>query len=66
MNELKLFVWTNFCPDYAGGLAVALAADETEAREEVAKARTYDIYDWGQLTIYPADKAIAFCVSGGG
>ena len=63
--RLKLFVWTNFAPDYTGGLAFAIAENETEARQLVVAERGYSVYYWGDLTIYPISKKIARCVSGG-
>ena len=32
-TNLKLFIWTGFCPDYTDGLAFAIAGDETEAKK---------------------------------
>lgn len=32
-SKLKLFIWTDFNPDYSGGLAFAIAKDETDARK---------------------------------
>jgi hypothetical protein len=64
--KLRLFVWTDFCPDYTGGLAFAIAKDETDARKQIEKDRVYSIYEWGTLRIYPLTKRIARSVSGGG
>jgi len=66
MVELKLFVWTKFCPDYTYGLAFAIAKDETEARELIKKEMEYDPYDWGTLKILPLNEKCAYAVSGGG
>jgi hypothetical protein len=63
-QKLKLFVWTEFCPDYTGGLAVAIARDETHARKLIEKERGFRVWEWGKLTVYPI-KPIAKCVSGG-
>lgn len=63
-KKLKLFVWTDFAPDYSGGLAVAIAEDETEARALVLKEHSYEPYNWGKLRVWPIKKA-AFTVSGG-
>jgi len=65
MKKLKLFVWTEFCPDYSGGLAFALARDETDARKLVENDRGMSVYEWGELHIYPATKRHAESVSGG-
>lgn len=62
----KLFVWTHFNPDYSSGLAFAIAKDETEARKLVLEKMGYKPMDWGDLTVYPLSKKLAFAVSGGG
>ncbi len=68
---LKLFVWTDFDPDYTGGLAVAIAETEEQARAMVSAEHTVEltgrlaITDWGDLAIYPLDKPCTFSVSGG-
>jgi hypothetical protein len=64
-KELKLFVWTDFSPDYTSGLAFAIAKDEIEAKKLVEEHRGFEVYEWGELSIYPIKK-IARCVSGGG
>ena len=65
-SKLKLFVWTDFSPDYTSGLAFAIAKDETEARKLVVAQRGYEPYAWGTLTIHPLSKKLAYSVSGGG
>ena len=66
-TKLRLFVWTDFAPDYTSGLAFAIAKDETDARKLVLKEREMsDPYNWGTLAIYPLTKRIARAVSGGG
>jgi hypothetical protein len=65
-NNLKLFVWTDFCPDYTGGLAVAIAKDIEEAQQLIVKHRGFEVYSWGNLHVYPLTKKMAECVSGGG
>lgn len=35
MTKLKLFIWSEFLPDYSDGLAFAIAETEEEAREMV-------------------------------
>ena len=65
-TKLKLFVWSRFSPDYTGGLAFAIAKDETEAKKLVEKQRGYEVLDWGNLTIYRIDRRIAHSVCGGG
>ena len=36
-SRLKLFIWTGFCPDYTGGLAFAIARDESDARKQIER-----------------------------
>jgi len=64
--KLRLFIWTEFCPDYTSGLAFAIAKDETDARKQVTKKFGWEPYQWGTLEIRPLDKRVARCVSGGG
>lgn len=65
-TKLRLFVWTDFCPDYTSGLAFAIAEDETEARKLISSQHGYEPYTWGTLAIYPVTQKIAKSVSGGG
>lgn len=66
-KKLKLYVWTDFCSDYTPGLAFAIAKSEEEAREMIKEERPYvRASDWGELTIYPLTKKVAFSVYGGG
>lgn len=65
-QKLKLFVWTNFLPDYNSGLAFAIAKDETEARKLIEKKHGDSPITWGDLQILPLTKKTAFSVSGGG
>jgi hypothetical protein len=64
-ETLKLFVWTNFSPDWKEGLAFAIAKDETEAREMVVKNIGYDPEKWGDVTVHPLTQEVAYCVTGG-
>ena len=63
---MMLFIWTEFSPDYKGGLAFAIAKDVIEAQEMVEEQIGYHIYDWGKLEIKPLNRKIARAVSGGG
>jgi len=65
MKELKLFIWTGFARDYTGGLAFAIAKNETEARAMVKSTQAY-IGNWGELEIVPVNLSIARSVCGGG
>lgn len=64
-KRMKLFVYTDFCPDYSSGLAVALAHTEDEARKQIEAYRGYKVYDWGTLAVFPVSRKMAQCVSGG-
>jgi hypothetical protein len=63
--DMKLFIWTDFCPDYTSGLAFAIAKDETEARALIEKERGFAVYEWGTLEVRPLTRKVARCVSGG-
>lgn len=65
-KQLRLYVWTGFCPDYTSGLAFAIAKDESDARKLVEKETVGKVYDWGTLSVYPVTKRIARSVAGGG
>lgn len=64
-KRLKFYVWTDFCPDYTSGLAVAIAYDESQARKLVQDSYGGEPYDWGKLNVYDIELQ-AFCVCGGG
>jgi hypothetical protein len=65
-NNLKLFVWTDFCPDHFGGLAVAIAEGVEEAQQLIVKHRGgFEVYAWGNLRVYPLTEKMAECVNGG-
>ena len=65
-TKLKLFVWTDFSPDYTPGIAFAIAYSETEARAMIEKDRGCAIAHWGTLTIHRLDRRLAKSVGGGG
>jgi len=53
MVDLKLYVWTGFCPGVYGGLAVAVAETVDEAKLLVqATHRPLCVWDWGTLEIH--------------
>ncbi len=73
MNRLKLFIWTDFCPDYTGGLAFAIAENEIEAKKLIIKElEKYGGFiqeessGWGTLEMKPLTRKVARCVEGGG
>jgi len=68
---MNLYVWTEFCPDYYDGLAVAVAETEEEAKEQVQNifylTEEEDI-TWGDLHVIPlaeVDTPFAYAVVGG-
>lgn len=66
MTELKLYVWTGFCPDYIGGMAIAIAETVDEAKLLVqAEHRPLPVWDWGAVSIHDIEKC-AYCVDGAG
>ena len=60
-KKLKLFVWTEFKPDYTSGLAFAIAEDVNKAQELIGVPDD----DWGPVKEYPIDSPIACYVYGG-
>lgn len=64
-SKLKLFVWTDFCPDYTSGLAFALAPDAETAMKMIKDKQGYEP-TWGDLHIHELNDPIAYSVSGGG
>ncbi len=65
-NNLKLFIWTDHCPDYTSGLAFAIAKDETDARKQIIEEKGFDTDEWGDLEVWRLDRRVARAVSGGG
>jgi len=78
-EELKLFVWTGFYPNYSSGLAFAVAETEEEAKRMVIEAtniepdecrgQDYGIphIDWGTLEVrsLTSKEKFAYGVLGG-
>lgn len=62
---MKLFVWTEFSPDYSNGLAFAISEDVIEAQKMIETEMGYTPLDWGNLQIVELDTPFARCVSGG-
>lgn len=65
-SKLKLFVWTEFCPDYSSGLAFAIAKNEADARKQIEEKRGFRTSEWGTLTIHLLTRRFSEAVSGGG
>lgn len=65
-KKLKLFIWTDFEPDYTSGLAFAIAASEGEARRLIIRQNGgREPYCWGMLEVRRLDHRVARMVSGG-
>ena len=65
-KKLKLFIWTDFCPDWTSGLAFAIAADEEEARGLISQECGGAPVAWGNLEVRELDYRVARYVRGGG
>jgi hypothetical protein len=68
---MNVYIWRHFAPDYSYGLAVAVAPNETRARELVVADRGYSPEEWGTVEIYTPEfiasvGGVAATVSGGG
>lgn len=63
--ELKLYVWTRFCPDYTDGMAFAIAETEEQARSYVMSYMDFVPSEWGDLETKPISKC-GYGVYGGG
>lgn len=63
---MKIFIWTEFSPDYTSGLAFAIAESEKEARELVIEHHGFCPSEWGVLEVRELDSPVARSVSGGG
>jgi len=64
-EELKLYIWTGFQQDYAGGMAIAIAGSEEEAIGLVTKEVGDTIWTWGDLEVREIFKCARY-VNGGG
>lgn len=79
MSELKLYVWEGFYPSYSGGLAIAVAESEEEARAMIIKNMHieeeegpdwteelgFNKMDWGKLTVTAVTEKVTYGVFGG-
>lgn len=67
MNEnLRLFVWTDFCSAYTRGVAFAIAHTTEEAMAHIKSRTCREPNAWGTLSIHPLNEPYANCVQGGG
>jgi len=57
-RELKLYIWTEFEPDYSNGLAFAIAETVEEAQEMIMAQQGYEIQNWGKLEINHFTKCV--------
>lgn len=63
--DLKLYIWTNFCPgDNEDGLAFAIADSEEEAKKLVTKDGECGIWDWGDVEVRELSKCGYFAYGG--
>jgi len=78
MAELKLYVWKGFYPNYAGGLAFAIAESEEEAKTMVIENMDieqeespewiesgFPERDWGTLEVKSLTEKVTYGVFGG-
>jgi len=65
MEHATLFIWTEFCPDYFGGLAFAVAENENQARELIIKEYGYSPSNWGKLEKWTLGYPVAKAIGGG-
>lgn len=63
---MRLFVWTEFVPDYTPGLAFAIADNVVDAQNLVIEQHGFCPVEWGPVQEFPVTEARAFCVAGGG
>lgn len=64
-RKLKLYVFKDFARDWTGGLAVAIARDEADAKAQITKMMG-DHNSWGTVSAHRLDRRAAFAVYGGG
>lgn len=68
MVNLKLYIWTEFCPDYTDGLAFAIAENELEARQFIIKScesEGFNVWNWGKLEVKEISKCSRWILGGG-
>lgn len=67
MTELKLYIWTDFSPDYTGGLAIAIAESEQDAQEMIESKRGWKVEERGNLEVRQLSHLTKFaCYVNGG
>lgn len=65
-KEMRLFVWTGFCPDWTDGLAFAIAETCEQAMAMITDKLGYGIVTWGTLEVHSMSVPVAYAVHGGG
>ena len=68
MKKLRLYIWTEFCPDWSDGIAFAVAESENEARAMIIKNLGFDPANsegWGNLRIVKTNVKLAYAICGG-
>lgn len=63
-SKLRIYIWTDFAPDWSGGLAFGIAETEAEARALIVQNSGYNPSDWGTLEVRNIAKC-GRCVNGG-
>ena len=64
-DNLKLYVWPAFMPDYSDGLAFAIAASEEEARAAVENVLGWDGGNYGPVEVHELNRGVSFACPGG-
>lgn len=64
---MRLFVWTEYAPDYSNGLAFAIAEDSEQARDMIAEINGYRSDSLAESPqVFELTEPIAFAQPGGG
>lgn len=65
-DRLRLYVWPEYCPNYADGIAVAIATSEEAAKAAViADEEGVDYKEWGPCEVREIEAGVAYSVHGG-
>lgn len=65
-ENLKVYVWDKFNPDYSCGLAVAIAPNVETAQRMIIEKMGHNPLEWGECKEFDLDDPVAFAVAGGG
>ena len=64
-RELKLYVWTEFCPSISSGMAIAVSHSKEHAMKIIVEELGFTPWQWGDLEIYPVNYFMCSAVTGG-